>query len=339
MLRHRFAAAALSLSLLTLAACGEDADQGLANVDITAEAGQAPEVKWRGKLEPSKIETDVLIEGEGDKTEEGDVVRVHYWFGNGFTEEVADTSYGMSDPLALELNKELTPALKAAFVGHPMGSVVAVAAPGKDLFGEQGNPGIGFGDGDSVLIVAELVEEVPDDEVKAMKAEQEEQEKRAAAVEKAKQEAPESAKGTKMNPAAWAPKVMYKKGEVPTFDFKGVPKPTGKLQVTKLIEGKGKKVKEGQTVIAHYVGQVHKADAPFNSSYSRGGPSDFLLQHGVPQGVLEGWVKGLAGERIGSRVILQIPPKLGYADMGGQPEAGIEVDDTLVFVVDLLDAV
>lgn len=341
MLRHRFAAAALSLSLLSLAACGEDSEKGLANVDITAEAGQAPEVEWQGKVEPTEIETEVLVEGDGDKTEEGDVIRIHYWFGNGFTEEVADTSYGQSDPLALELNKELSPALKAAFVGHPMGSLVAVASPGKELFGEQGNPGLGFGEGDSVLIVAELVEEVSDKEVQELKKQQEEQakaqEKAAADLEKAKKNALKSAKGTKAKPAAWAPKVTFgKAGEVPVLDFKGVPKPTGKLQVTKLIEGNGKKVKEGQTIIAHYVGQVFKGDSPFDSSYSRGASQDFLLQY---PGMVEGFVKGLDGERIGSRVILQIPPALGYEDLGGQPEAGIEVDDTIVFVVDILGTV
>lgn len=337
-LRHRFAAAALSLSLLSLAACGEDADKGLAKVDIKAEAGQAPEVKWQGKLEPSEIETEVLIEGDGDKTEEGDVIRIHYWFGNGFTEEEADTSYGVSDPLALELDQELTPALKAAFVGHPMGSVVAVASPGEDLFGEQGNPALGFGDGDSVLIVGELVEAVSDKEVADMKKQQEDaekaQKKAADDLEKARKNALTSAKGTNAKPAAWAPKVTFKDGEVPVLDFKGTPKPNGKLQVTTLIDGKGKKVKSGQTLIAHYVGQVHKGDEPFDSSYGGGEPAAFPI--GVGQ-VIQGWDTALVGQRIGSRVIVQIPPELGYGE-GGQPTAGIEGTDTLVFVVDILGA-
>lgn len=340
MLRHRFAAAALSLSLLTLAACGDEATKGLDNVDITAEAGKAPEVKWQGKMEPTEIETDVLVEGDGDKTEEGDVIRVHYWFGNGFTEEEAESSYGQPGPLTLELSKELTPGLKAAFVGHPVGSVVAVASPAKEVFGEQGNPGLGFGDGDSVLIVAEIVEEVSADEVAAMKKQQEDEAKQqakdAAAVEKAKKKALKSAKGTEVDPTAWAPKVTFKKGEVPVIDFKGTPKPTGKLQVTNLIEGQGKKIKKGETVIVHYVGQVREAAAPFDSSYSRGGPADFLLQY---PGMVEGFVEGLDGQRIGSRVIIQIPPKLGYQDVGGQPEVGIKADDTLLFVVDVLGKV
>ncbi|WP_162598765.1 FKBP-type peptidyl-prolyl cis-trans isomerase [Nocardioides gilvus] len=338
MLRHRFAAAALSLSLLSLAACGEEADKGLDNVDITAEAGKAPEVKWQGKLEPTEVETEVLVEGDGDETKEGDTVRVHYWFGNGFTEEEAESSYEQSDPLALELNKELTPALKAAFIGHPMGSVVAVASPAEEAFGEQGNPGLGFGEGDSVLIIAELVEAVPADEVAAMKKQQEDQakaqEKAAADLEKAKKNALKSAKGAKVDPAAWAPQVTFKDGEVPVLDFKGTPKPNGKLQVTKLIDGKGKKVKAGQTLIAHYVGQVHQGDEPFDSSYSGGEAASFPI--GVGQ-VIQGWDQALVGQRIGSRVIVQIPPELGYGE-AGQPDAGIEGTDTLVFVVDILGA-
>ena len=52
-------------------------------------------------------------------------------------------------------------------------------------------------------------------------------------------------------------------------------------------------------------------------------------------GVIEGWVRALVGERVGSRVLLVIPPKLGYGAKGNA-DAGILGSDTLVFVVDIL---
>ena len=52
--------------------------------------------------------------------------------------------------------------------------------------------------------------------------------------------------------------------------------------------------------------------------------------------MLTGWNDGLAGIPVGSRVMLVIPPALGYGPAGGQPSAGIKKNDTLVFVVDIL---
>jgi peptidylprolyl isomerase len=43
------------------------------------------------------------------------------------------------------------------------------------------------------------------------------------------------------------------------------------------------------------------------------------------------------GQRKGSRVLIAMPGKDGYDPMGGNPQAGIEVGDTLIFVVDLVD--
>ena len=47
---------------------------------------------------------------------------------------------------------------------------------------------------------------------------------------------------------------------------------------------------------------------------------------------------GLVGVPVGSRVMLVIPPQDGYGS-AGQASVGIKGTDTLVFVVDVLDAV
>jgi peptidylprolyl isomerase len=43
----------------------------------------------------------------------------------------------------------------------------------------------------------------------------------------------------------------------------------------------------------------------------------------------------LAGVPVGSRVVMSIPPDLGY---GAQEQQGIPANSTLVFVVDILSA-
>ena len=53
--------------------------------------------------------------------------------------------------------------------------------------------------------------------------------------------------------------------------------------------------------------------------------------------VIAGWARGLAGERVGSRVLLVIPPGLGYGKAGNPPT--VRGTDTLVYVVDILAAI
>jgi peptidylprolyl isomerase len=53
--------------------------------------------------------------------------------------------------------------------------------------------------------------------------------------------------------------------------------------------------------------------------------------------VIPAWDSGLVGQTVGSQVLLVVPPDQGYGS-GGNSQAGITGTDTLVFVVDILDA-
>ena len=52
--------------------------------------------------------------------------------------------------------------------------------------------------------------------------------------------------------------------------------------------------------------------------------------------MVPGFSKGLVGQKQGSRVLIAMPGSDGYDSSGGSPQAGIEVGDTLIFVVDLV---
>ena len=132
---------------------------------------------------------------------------------------------------------------------------------------------------------------------------------------------------------AWAPKIVEKGTTVTSLDFAGTPKPDGKLRSAVLIQGTGATVKKGQTITVNYLGQVYKGKKPFDESYSKQ-PASFAIGTGA---VISGWDKTLVGQKVGSRVILAIPPKEGYGKKG-QPTAGIKGTDTLYFVVDILGA-
>ena len=67
----------------------------------------------------------------------------------------------------------------------------------------------------------------------------------------------------------------------------------------------------------------------------RGAPAQFPIGAGQ---VIAGWDQGLVGKTVGSQLLMVIPPDQGYG-AAGNAQAGIKGTDTLVFVVDILDAV
>lgn len=121
-------------------------------------------------------------------------------------------------------------------------------------------------------------------------------------------------------------------GDKPELTFPADQAPAD-LQVQVLEQGTGAAVEAGQTIEVNYLGQVWGGSI-FDNSYDRGSSIEFPI--GVGR-VISGWDTGLVGQQIGSRVLVSIPPHEGYGPMGN-PRAGIRGDDTLVFVVDILNA-
>lgn len=107
--------------------------------------------------------------------------------------------------------------------------------------------------------------------------------------------------------------------------------PVTKLEIADQVVGAGESVKPTSTVLAHYVGVGLTTGQKFDSSWDRGAPIEFGLNQVIP-----GWTEGLTGMKIGGRRLLVIPAELAY---GTTPPAGsgIEPNETLIFVVDLVD--
>ncbi len=124
-------------------------------------------------------------------------------------------------------------------------------------------------------------------------------------------------------------------GSKPTLTIPGTAAPSTLTQQL-LTAGTGAVVAKGDTMVANYVGQTWapKSGKPnvFDSSFDRGKPAAFVIGVGS---VIPGWDKSLVGQKIGSRLLLSIPPADGYGS-GGQPQANISGTDTLVFVVDVV---
>ncbi|WP_353066703.1 FKBP-type peptidyl-prolyl cis-trans isomerase [Arcanobacterium hippocoleae] len=110
-------------------------------------------------------------------------------------------------------------------------------------------------------------------------------------------------------------------------------KPPKDLVVQVLKEGTGAEVAAKDFVIANYTGQVWGNEKHFDSSFKRGAPSGFSLER-----VIEGWTKGIAGHKVGSQLIVIVPPEMGYGKAGGNANAGIGADDVIAFYVEIVDS-
>ena len=114
-----------------------------------------------------------------------------------------------------------------------------------------------------------------------------------------------------------------------------IPKPSGdppaKLVVKDIVAGKGRGAQAGDNLVVHYVGALYKTGGQFEASWDSGKPFPFPLGQ---RGVIAGWDQGIEGMKIGGRRLLVIPPDLAY---GAQGNGSIGPDETLVFVIDLLN--
>lgn len=310
---------------LALSACGGDEEQleGLDAVAISGDVGSTPELDWKGKLAAGGVKSEVVVEGDGAEIAEGDVVLLDFVLANGYTHKVSyDTYDDFTVATLVKVGEDKEPAsisdlLTAAIVdeiepGQRIGSRLAVTIGSDELLGDYlGNAqvsqffaGLDIGNEDGLLLVADLT-------------------------------AVAGPEGTEQKAPAWAPTIVEEDGVPTGLDFTGTPKPSGDLEVAVLVEGEGPVVERGQTILASYLGQLPKADEPFDESYSAGTGLEAVVG-GKTASVVKGWSKGLVGLPVGSRVLLQIPPKLGYGKKAQGED--IPANSTLYFVVDILDA-
>ena len=120
--------------------------------------------------------------------------------------------------------------------------------------------------------------------------------------------------------SAKSPKVTVDKG------FK-VSKTTSKV----LKKGGGDELAGGDAVKVNYVAVNGRTGKQFDSSFTTGKPLTLTLDKSA---ILPGFVKGLTGQKIGSRVLVAIPPKDGFNKATAQLD--LKKNDTMVFLFDIV---
>jgi peptidylprolyl isomerase len=120
-------------------------------------------------------------------------------------------------------------------------------------------------------------------------------------------------------------------GAPPTVDF-DTPLSVERTQCTVLTEGTGDSAEEGDTLLLDFTFVNGRTGSVYGTTYDVPGPSGVLVNDQLLRGVRI----GLLGIKSGARVVTVISPEDGFGLDDGDREAGLEPDDSLVFVADVV---
>lgn len=142
------------------------------------------------------------------------------------------------------------------------------------------------------------------------------------------------ATGTPQPIPADQPQITLADDGAPQLQDPRITAPPAQTIATVTIQGDGTETADGDTLAMHYTGWKLSDGSQFDSSWDRGEPFSFPLGQGR---VIAGWDGPLNGQRVGSQLLLVIPPAEAYGEAGqGTSELAGE---TLIFVADILGAI
>lgn len=82
-----------------------------------------------------------------------------------------------------------------------------------------------------------------------------------------------------------------------------------RLIIKDIVKGDGPEVRVGDTAVVEFVLSDWNSGKEIDASWGKKRPYETQIEHNV---VIEGWVQGVAGMRVGGRRALVIPPALGF---------------------------
>ena len=287
---------------LGLSACGGNSDgdghsgDTMQGVSASGKPGSKPDISFKTPFKVENQTHQVIQNGDGEVIRDGDRVCTRSLALDAKTGKVINSTWDQSSPeCSIVISKKSIPAYYDTFKGLKVNSTVAV---GIDESGSGSSKAT-----ESYIMALTFVS-------------------RSKNLTRAQ--------GQKVTDLpSDLPKISLDDKGKPSLDLNGY-QPKGGLVVQPLIKGKGAKVGQHQSVSANYTGWLASDGKQFDSSWDRGQASDFSLDQ-----VVKGWQQGLAGQTVGSQVLLVIPPDLGY---GSQKQQSIPANSTLIFVVDILAA-
>lgn len=269
-------------------------------IQVTGASGEVPKVTFDMPITADKIETKVITEGSGPAFTGDQFVELEFLAVNGSTGETLQaTKFDGTDFSAQVIASGGYPDFCQAISGAKQGSRLAVLFPAAFAHNSEGNEESGLGKADSVVYVIEVRKVYLPFAVGEAQPEQ-----------------------------AGFPAVVRAENGTPGITQLKTDAPS-EFKLATLIKGAGEVVAQGDSITVHYSGFVWGGDK-FDSSWDRGQPAQFQLSAGQ---LIQGFIKALDGQTVGSQVIAVIPPAEGYGD---QAQGSIPANSTLIFVIDIL---
>jgi len=311
------------LACLVIAGCGSSkpsssssssssagASNSNANSSVTVGGafGATPTVKIPKLDANNKLTVKTVIPGTGSTVTKANAMAANFvlYFWSGTSSTLKANTFTQNPTV---IGGTMLPGLETALIGQKVGSRVLAVIPPAEGYGTSGNSQLGITGSTTLVFVIDVIKSYAD----------------TASASGAQ----ESSGGGSL------PTVTAHTGAAPTITIPANNAPSALVTKT-LIKGSGPQVVKGQFVIAQYTGYIWRTKKVFDSSWTSGSPFGFVIG-ASPEQVIPGWDSGLAGQPVGSRVMLVIPPKDAYGSTGAS-QAGINGTDTLVFVIDIIDA-
>ncbi|BDH04672.1 MULTISPECIES: FKBP-type peptidyl-prolyl cis-trans isomerase [Streptomyces] len=332
MRRRSLLMAAVPAGLVTLAGCGDGGskssktsaspspsassppppkivDGPLPAITAGTKFGEKPTVA-KGKGEPSKdLAVRTVIAGSGRTVAENDFIKANYLGQIWSSGKVFDNSYDRN-PLVLQLAQgSIIDGWRYALTGKKIGSRVEIAVPPTWGYGPSGNEQAGIKGTDTLVFVIDLLDSYND---------------KSSAKGKAVPQTDAALPKVATNTDGKVPKVTLPKSAPPK-----------KLVSNYVLEGDGEEVTGKQAILCQFQGLEWQGGKVFQQTYGSGRLSQFSVEQ--MEQVVKGLAQGVTGKKVGSRVLVVVPPDLGYGD-NPPSGSGIKKGATLVFTVDILAA-
>lgn len=262
-------------------------------VAATGKFGSVPSVSFPTPIVTKKSEVSTLIHGTGAELHQGDVAVFQYTLLDGATESILSQSDYTGVGTIVTLGESTTSSVTLGLECTRVGSRVAIASTPADA--NQA------GASNSFIFVVDVLDVFPG-----------------------------KASGTPQIPQEGMPAVVTAPNGAPGITIPKQDPPTS-LAVNVLQEGNGKKVEEGNHLVVKYTEVLWSDSSVVDSTWTNGQAKVIAVAESTS--TPKGLVKGLVGQRIGSQVLIVIPPSEAFGDAGSN---GIPPGSTLVYVVDVL---
>ena len=288
-------------SSVTLACDASGGGEQVDSIEVSSEKLKKPTVTFVNPISADSIQSRVIFEGEGNVFTGRNLIEFEFaGYNGGNGQLLQETAFDGQNPAPGFFGPDSIPNFCSALVGAKEGSRVVAIFPPKDAHDGRGVESLGVGPNDSFVFIFDLSRVYL-----------------------------EKAAGSAVAPEAGMPAVVTTPEGIPGVTIPKTDAPA-ELRIAQLVKGSGDTVESGDNVTMHYSGFLWANGTKFDSSWDRGTPAQFQVVEGQ---LIEGFLSAVVGQPVGTRVVVVIPPSLGYGDQGS---ATIPANSTLVFVIDIL---